>query len=149
MERYCGNCGFETEEIFCPKCASLTYPSIHQEPQSKPGEKFACTIGSGKTKGIFIGKKHREKFFSHHVRRVVLDIEGVKCSTVLDEAFWHTSPVIRCAENDRGHDYLSRWIVDNQLYSPKDSQKMKGKKVYVALEVIRPHKEFKVFIPYT
>ena len=135
--------------MFCPKCASLSYPRPLQEPKSKPGEKFACTIGSGKTKGIFIGKKHRDKFFSSHVKRIVLNIEGVMCSTVLDNAFWHSSPVIRCAEDKRGNDYLSRWIVDNQLFSPKDSQKIKGKKDYVALEVVRPHKEFKVFIHYT
>ena len=147
MIRYCGDCRFETNEMFCPKCNSLTYLYKMKEQKSKTGEKFACTIGLGKTKGIHVGKKHRDKFFSCYVKHVILIIGKIPCSTRLDDRFWSTSPKIRYAYDDQGNNYLSKWIEENKLNSPKYSMKLKGKKDYVALEVIRPTKEFRVFIP--
>ena len=147
MVRYCRQCNSETDKMFCPVCGAPTYPTPREQPKSKAGDKFVCTIWSGEMEGISIGKVNREKYFSIRKKIIILDIEGVHCTAKLHDGFWGDCPEIRVARDDKGNNYLAKWIKKNKLYPPEKSIELKGREDFVCFEVVEPEKEFRVFLP--
>jgi hypothetical protein len=147
MVKYCGSCGYETEEIFCSLCGSLTYPTPPKQLESSRGTQFACTLYSRKHQGIWIGEKKREKYFTSRIKTIHLTIEGIPCVAKLEKSFWSTNPAIKKAIDEHGNNYLEIWLKEKGLLPPRESLQLKGKKDFVILEVIAAGKEFKVYTP--
>ena len=110
------------------------------------GDRFRCSIWSGGMPGIYIGFPNRERYFSEEIQEIELEIDGETCKAKLPPSFWRSCPEIRVARDKTGRNKLREWIEKNNLLPPSLSQKIKGKKDEVVLEVIVPYKKFRIFI---
>ena len=105
-----------------------------------------CTIWSGPQRGIYIGPQKRRTHFTKPDSEIAIEIDGKKCVTSLSPSFWRNCPEIRVARDKSGNNVLQNWIKNNGLLPLGESIRKKGVKDTVILEVIEPHKRFKLYM---
>lgn len=148
--RVCKRCRKETNQVFCPTCRVLTFPTGSPDtgPVSAAGESFECTIwqGPNRSRGIEVPVGMRDKFFSKRNEEVVLHIEGKRTVAKLGQGFWKKPAVIKKALTDNGMDELIKFFEKHHLLPPEQSMKEKGIVDTLVFEVVTPREEFKVTV---